>query len=75
MNTKEQFALALRVIGVLGIIYIVRSFERSFSPPLGILIARLVCVIIGVYFIRGAALLVDFAYPGATAKSPESAKT
>ena len=75
MNTKEQFALALRIIGVLGIIYIVRSFERSISPPVGILITRLVCAIIGVYLIRGASLVVDFAYPGATAKSPESAES
>jgi len=75
MNTKEQFALALRVIGVLGIIYIVRSFVRTISPPAGILIVRLVCAIVGVYFIRGACLVVNFAYPGATAKPPESAKT
>jgi hypothetical protein len=74
MNTKEQFALALRIIGVLGIIYIVRAFERSISPPACILITRLVCAIIGVYFIRGGALVVNFAYPGETAKSPESAK-
>jgi hypothetical protein len=75
MNTKEQFALALRIIGVLGLIYIVRTFVRTTMPPAGILIARLVCAVIGVYFIRGAFLLVEFAYPGAAAKSPEIAKT
>jgi hypothetical protein len=75
MNTKEQFALALRVIGVLGIIYIFRAFVRNISPPAGILIVRLVCAVIGVYFIRGASLVVNFAYPGTAAKSSESAKT
>jgi len=40
MNTKEQFALALRIIGVLGLIYIVRTFVRTTMPPAGILIAR-----------------------------------
>jgi hypothetical protein len=75
MNTKEQFALALRVIGVLGIIYIVRAFVRNISPPADILIVRLVCAVIGVYMIRGASCVVEFAYPGAAAKPPESAKT
>ncbi len=75
MNTKEQFALALRIIGVLGIIYIVRAFERNILPPAAILIIRLVCAGIGIYLIRGGSLLVNFAYPGTATKSPESGKT
>jgi len=70
MNTKEQFALALRIIGVLGVIYITRAFVRTTLPPVGTLVVRLVCAMIGVYFIRGASMVVNFAYPGSAAKSP-----
>ena len=70
MKPKEQFALALRVIGVLGIAYIWRAFARNASPPALLLILRIVSLLIGVYFIRGASLLVKFAYPAST---PEGA--
>jgi hypothetical protein len=71
MKSKEQFALALRIIGVLGIMYILRSFIRNTSPAIVVLIIRLVCVVIGVYLIRGAPQLVRFAYPESTPEPPE----
>jgi len=71
MNPKEQFALALRIIGVLGIIYILRSFVRIPSPIVAVVIFRLVSVLIGVYFIRGAPHLVKFAYPDSTPQTPD----
>jgi hypothetical protein len=70
MNAKDQFALALRIIGVLSLMYILRALVRSLSPPIVILIVRLVCVVIGVYLIRGAPLLVNFAYPGSLPRTP-----
>ena len=70
MKSREQFALALRIIGVIGIAYIVRAFVRNSSPPMLTLIVRILVVLIGAYFIRGASLLVKFAYP---ASAPESA--
>jgi hypothetical protein len=73
MKAKEQFALALRIIGVLGIMYILRSFVRNVSPPIVDLIVRLVCAAIGVYLIRGAPQLVAFAYPESTPATPEKA--
>jgi hypothetical protein len=63
MNAKEQFALALRIIGVLGLMYIVRSFIRHPLPPVAYLIVRLACAAIGVWLIRGLPPLVKFAYP------------
>ena len=71
MKSKEQFALALRIIGVLGIMYILRTFVRNPSPAIVVLILRLVCAVIGVYLIRGAAQLVRFAYPESTPETPE----
>lgn len=63
MKAKEAFALALRIIGVLGIMYIARHFAWNPWPGVRTLIVRLVCIGVGVYFVRGAALLVNFAYP------------
>ena len=63
MKPQEQFALALRIIGVLGMIYIVRSFVRHPLPPNLALIGRVASILIGAYLIRGAQLLVKFAYP------------
>jgi hypothetical protein len=70
MKPREQFALALRVIGILGIAYVVRAFVRNPAPPTFVLTVRVVSVLIGAYFIRGACLLVKIAYPEAT---PEGA--
>jgi hypothetical protein len=66
MKPRDQFALALRVIGVLGMVYIARAFVRNPSPPNLALIARVASIVIGAYFIRGAALLVNVAYPEPT---------
>jgi hypothetical protein len=63
MKPQEQFALALRIIGVLGMIYIVRAFVRHALPTNLALIGRVASILIGAYFIRGAPLLVKFAYP------------
>ena len=62
MNPKEQFALIVRVIGVLAVIYVVRRVVQVWSlEPLQI--ARAVSALIALYMIRGAPLLLKFAYP------------
>jgi hypothetical protein len=71
MKAREQFALALRIIGVLGIIYLLRTFIRSPQPEVVFLVVRVVCALGGLYLIRGAPLLVKFAYPESTAEPPE----
>jgi hypothetical protein len=71
MKPREQFALALRIIGVLGIAYVVRAFARHPVPETFHLVIRVVSVLIGVYFIRGASLLVNSAYPGSTPEPSE----
>ena len=71
MKAKEQFALALRIIGVLGIMYVLRTFVRNPSPAIVVLIIRLVFAVIGVYLIRGAPQLVRFAYPESAPETPE----
>ena len=68
MNSKEWFGLFLRIVGVLGIIIIVRhalQLPHSCAMPgcLFILIKRVIGVLAGLYLIRGGSSLVKFAYP------------
>jgi hypothetical protein len=69
MTSKEQFALVLRVLGVLGLMYLVRQTVRNPMPEAYVLAIRIVCVPIGLYMIRGAGCLMKFAYP----ECPETA--
>jgi hypothetical protein len=67
MNSKELFALFLRVVGVLGIIVIVRHALGSVfteTVPAYVLIKWVIGALVGLYLIRGAPLLVKFAFPG-----------
>ena len=69
MKSKEIFALILRVIGVLGIISVVRhlmdDLTVGFEPLSGIYFGRkMVYLLLGLYFIWGAPHLVKFAYSG-----------
>lgn len=73
MKPQEQFALALRIIGVLSLIYILRTFVRIPSPPALILIIRIACAVVAILLIRGAPPLVKFAYPDSARATPERA--
>ena len=46
MKATDQFALALRIIGVLGIAHVVWTFVRNPAPPTLVLIVRVVSVLI-----------------------------
>jgi len=66
MNSKELFTLFLRMVGVLGIIVIVRHALGSVlieTVPASIVIKWVVGVLVGLYLIRGAPLLIKFAFP------------
>ena len=66
MNSKEMFALFLRVVGILGVLFIVRHvllWIPEYTPSAVHVIKWVVGVLVGVYLIRGAPLLVKFAYP------------
>jgi hypothetical protein len=49
----------------------VRAFARNSCPPAFILVLRVVSVLAGAYFIRGAPLLLKFAYPESTPEPPD----
>ena len=66
MNSKELFGLFLRIVGVLGIIFIVRHALQSVptcTASVYLIIKWVIGVLVGLYLIRGAPLLVRFAYP------------
>lgn len=63
MKPKEQFALVLRVLAVLGLMYVFRTVVRNPLATPYLLVVRLVCIAIGLYMIRGAPGLMKFAYP------------
>ena len=66
MNLKELFALFLRMVGVLGIIIIVRHALASAhieTVPVFVIVKWVIGVLVGLYFIRGAPLLVKFVFP------------
>jgi hypothetical protein len=66
MNSKELFALFLRIVGTLGLIIIVRHALQLGPPstaPTYLLIKRVIGALVALYFMRGAPLLVKFAYP------------
>jgi hypothetical protein len=78
MNSKELFALFLRIVGMLGITYVIRNMVLYLPQAESIgafyVISRLAYLIIGVYLIYGGPLLVKFAYPekGSVAAAPKS---
>jgi hypothetical protein len=66
MNSKEMFALFLRIVGMMGIIFIVRHVLEegpSFTVSAYAIVKWVIGVLIGLYFIKGAPLVVNFAYP------------
>jgi hypothetical protein len=74
MNSKESFALFLRIVGMLGIIFIVRHALWSvptLTAPTYLLIKWVIGALVGLYLIRGAPLLVKFAFPGKPGSSAQ----
>lgn len=66
MNSKELFALFLRMVGVLGVIIIVRHALAALpteTVPTYVLIKWAVGILAGVYLMRGGSLVLQFAFP------------
>jgi hypothetical protein len=57
------------MVGVLGIIIIVRhalASDHIETEPVLVFVKWVIGVLVGLYFIRGAPLLVKFAFPAST---------
>jgi hypothetical protein len=69
MQPKEIFALILRIVGLIGIIVVVRQLDMMMkmgTPTAAYLAVKALYLAVGIYLMRGAPLLVRFAYPGRT---------
>jgi hypothetical protein len=66
MHSKDVFALVLRIVGVVGIIFVIRQLDfvmEMGTPKPAYLALKLLYLAVGVYLLRGAPMLVRFAYP------------
>jgi hypothetical protein len=71
MNSKEMFALFLRVVGVFGLILVVRhalSFGPAFTVSGYLIVKWVIGVLLSLYLMRGAPLVVNFAFPDKSGK-------
>ena len=69
MKSKEVFALVIRIIGILGIVSVIRHLTDDLtieSEPLSAVYfgRKIVYLLLGLYFVWGAPQLVKFAYSG-----------
>ena len=71
MKAKELFGLIVRVFGLIGLAYCIRHLVKNPSDGTVLLVARVVFALIALYMIRGASLLLKFAYPECPACSSE----
>jgi len=71
MKTKEVFGLVLRTFGMIGLAYCIRRIVRNPTDPALLLLARVVFAAVAVYMIRGAPLLLKFAYPECAEGAPK----
>jgi hypothetical protein len=66
MKMKEVFAMIVRIIGLLGLVYvfvhIIQNFGHVEKAPVFYCLRKLVYVICGFYMVAGAPLLLRLAY-------------
>ena len=78
MKPKAIFELVVRIVGLFGILYVVRYLSRvihrtgtpHYDHPL-FLIGELGLILIGVYMVFGAPLLMDVLFPKDSDKPDE----
>lgn len=76
MKMKETFALLVRALAILGLGYVLRNLVNDVllgdvQPLAAVVGKRLVFLLVGLYFLRGAPHVLRFAYPE-EAKSPSA---
>jgi hypothetical protein len=69
MKSKEMFALAIRIIGILGLVSVIHHLVEDLTsvdhqPPTVYFAKKIAFLLIGLYFVWGAPHLVKFAYSG-----------
>jgi hypothetical protein len=65
MNPKDTFAVGVRLIGLVSLLYLLGSSVMFFGAgvPWQLVVKLIVWAIISIWLLRGAPQLVRFAYP------------
>jgi hypothetical protein len=65
MKSSDLFALAVRIVGLVSLLYMIGSALMLFgaSIPLFLVVKEVVWLLVSIYLLRGAPHLVRFAYP------------
>ena len=65
MKAHQGFALAVRIVGLIGLLYLVGSgiIFVGFGVPWFFVIRAITCALVCIWLVRGAPQLVRFAYP------------
>jgi hypothetical protein len=65
MKSSDLFALAVRIVGLISLLYMIGSALMLFgaSIPLFLVVKEVVWLLVSIYLLRGAPHVVRFAYP------------
>jgi hypothetical protein len=65
MKSSDLFALAVRIVGLVSLLYMIGSALMLFgaSIPLFLVVKEVVWLLVSIYLLRGAPHVVRFAYP------------
>jgi hypothetical protein len=73
MRAPDVFGIVVRVFGLSMTVYSLWALATTLSllgvegfdaPTLGFFVTEIVSIALGIYFLRGAPLLLRFSYPG-----------
>jgi hypothetical protein len=68
MKSSELFALAVRIVGLISLLYMIGGALMLFgaSVPFFLILREIVWLLVSIYLLRGAPHIVRFAYPERT---------
>jgi len=64
MKSRELFAVAVRIVGLVSLIYMLSGAWYIFNSGVLFFVRELIWLIVSLWLIRGAPQLVQFAYSG-----------
>ena len=68
MKSSELFALAVRIVGLVSLLYMIGSAVMLFGSGLSFfwVVKEVIWLLVSIYLLRGAPHVVRFAYPERT---------
>ncbi|MGA2445180.1 MAG: hypothetical protein ABSG50_07120 [Opitutaceae bacterium] len=68
MKSSDLFALAVRIVGLVSLLYMIGSAVMLFGSglPFFLVVKEVIWLLVSIYLLRGAPHVVRFAYPERT---------